>query len=513
MRFCDGENAFSAVFRVDEKEGFPRGFWESLQQRFELLQHTLLSPEEERYRITSGENGEVNIYCPFLEGEVLVTYLRRISPASEDLSLRLVGDIIDVLLRFVRAPRLLAGLSLDDFLVCVRDGIRLESRVFIVPSLLRTEQPKSDFQIAEEWIGTVSRLFLAVKAKWQQDLLSHDPALARPFRKLLKDLREGKEKPLVDRLVELRKVVFSEVSRAKKSDLSLRFAGGGFPTGELSERFLSESSHERPEMRRVHDFEIPVQFSHFMVEVDSGQGDRKVCYLAPPDEWVDAAVVDSVNRKMSHSFLHAHHNGIRIRSVLCQDSCTALFANPPMGLPLPSLLRFRGGLSYVEFLFLFNKVHRALSQFDSADFEFDLRSPWQIQLHPESAKSPSEWEKMLGTDIRDWPSWDIKVRVELPMEYLLDLENSPSWKGVYRRLGRKFFPALVCWIMDWQRFELAFDTGKIDSEVLSRDERFNAMFEAARKFLDALDIEQRENFLRLVEEGVRGIIQEPAEAE
>ena len=46
------------------------------------------------------------------------------------------------------------------------------------------------------------------------------------------------------------------------------------------------------------------------------------------------------------------------------------------------------------------------------------------------------------------------------------------------------------------------------SEPLNWDERFDALFQAARKFLEATDYDQRENFLRMVDEGVRGMLEE-----
>lgn len=495
-------NQLCAVFCEGPDSSFPKGYRDSLVQRFDLLRRAVPLTEKNAYWLEEKNGGALELWCPYCEGESLLSFIGGRREVGDDLAFELIGDLVDVLIRFVKFPRLLSGLTLDDFRVCVRDGVRLECKGFVAPSLFRREKPKSDFQIASEWIGIVARMYVAVRSGWKGHLSSHDPFAARPFRKMLRDLGAGKERSLIDRMVGLRKVIFSEVSAPAREGLEARAAWENFPSGILSSRLFQGLDEVQCDVAERD--KMPPRFSHFAVEAGECVNQKRVCYLVPADDWVGVPIVDTLNRKMSHSFLQAHHNGIRARSVLCRENCTALLTDLPIGVPLPSLLRFRGGLNHEEFMFLLQKIHRALGQFESADFLLDLRSPWQLQLHLEEGRAPSNWRDILSMDIRSWPSWDIRVRVELPMEYMFPSRNSPSWAFVFERLGEKFFPALVCWIMGWERFELAWDTGVIASEPLSRDERFDAFFQAARKFLEATDIGQRENFLRMVDEGVRG---------
>ncbi|MAS95524.1 MAG: hypothetical protein CMO55_20175 [Verrucomicrobiales bacterium] len=514
-RFCVGKrealaSELCAVFVSAEGDRFPRGYQQSLEQRFQLLQKVVPLSEREAYSFEARSGGALELWCPYFEGEPVVPYLRNRGAVSADLSFELLGDIVDGLIGLVKTPRLLSGLTLGDFYVCARDGIKLEAKVFAPPSLLRTEVPLSDYQIAKRWIEMIAQVFLGVKAGWKGELSSHDPHGARPFRKLLKELSLGKERSLIDRMVDLRRVVYSCVSGSVRGERMERVALGRFPRGVLSEHFISGLAEEEGGVSSALNSHSGGKsgFSNFVFEVGSGPEERRVCYLVPPDDWVGVPMVDVVNRKLSHAFLHVHHNGVRARSVLCQGDCTALLADPSVGMPLPALLRFRGGVKHEEFMFLFQKIHRALGAFESTEFPLRIVSPWQLQIHLEELQEPPDWRVLLCSDIREWPSWDVRIRVELPMEFLLRSQNSPSWGYVFDDIGRKFFPALVAWVLDWERFELAYETGTLFSEPLNRDERFDALFQAARKFLEATDYDQRENFLRMVDEGVRGMLEE-----
>lgn len=54
-----------------------------------------------------------------------------------------------------------------------------------------------------------------------------------------------------------------------------------------------------------------------------------------------------------------------------------------------------------------------------------------------------ELKKLVAQDLREWPAWDIKIRVERPAESFLSDPLNRSWWYVKERLLAKSFPAIL----------------------------------------------------------------------
>jgi hypothetical protein len=213
-------------------------------------------------------------------------------------------------------------------------------------------------------------------------------------------------------------------------------------------------------------------------------------------------LIDLLNRRLSHPFLKAHHHCLRIRSVYCDEHLTLLIGDPAEGIPLPSLLAAREGLPTGDLLLILGKLHRALALFESAGFDADLISPWQLELHLEAGVIHPGWKSLIATEVSAWPAWEVIVRFERPAECFLPGETTTAWRGVRELLHGKFFPALVAWMLDWKRFQWAARADALAGEPVSWDERLIPLFEAARDHLDPSQGAQREKFLALLEEGL-----------
>jgi len=204
---------------------------------------------------------------------------------------------------------------------------------------------------------------------------------------------------------------------------------------------------------------------------------------------------------MAIPFLSNHPNTFRTRALLCEEDFTLLISTRAPGIPLPALLELRGGVDTADVLRLAGKICRALDQFDSAEFEFELESPWQIEIYQLKGAAASEWNSFVREPCSDWPAWDIRVRVEVPTEAILEPSEKSSWLFLLERMKGKSFPTLLAWMLEWRRLEWAANEGALEREPISWDKRFESLFEAAPEHFESLNPSHRERLLKLVSEG------------
>ena len=229
-------------------------------------------------------------------------------------------------------------------------------------------------------------------------------------------------------------------------------------------------------------------------------------YLLPPEKWFQRSLPDPVNRKITNSYLKAHHNGTHIRSLYCEEDFTALVGDPAFGIPLPSLLQFRKGLEPPEISLLANKLSRALEQFESADYAAEIESPWQLEIHPvEKTENYEGLRDLLSKDLREWPAWDLKIRVERPAESFLGDPLNRSWWFVLERLLAKSFPALLLWMLEWERLEHLAAAGELLAEPLSRNPNLNTLFLAAMEHFASGNTGHRNKLLEFAGEAMERI--------
>jgi hypothetical protein len=442
------------------------------------------------------------------DAEALPDYLRRVS-LPERSGLRLGAELLAWLRILAVSPRLIANVEFSDFFVFSRDGIQPALVFCPAPALIREEQPRSDFRIARDWLEQLAGLHAFLRQGRKGNLEPIRSGDYKPFRPLFKQLEGGSDSPLPERFLEFEEFFRAEAALSGKNDghapsgapLEQRLQ----PLGPLA-RFLQSKALETDPERfpSAPSQRTAGRFSPYQLEAIPQGGTDRVARLLPPESWFDHSLVERLNRRLSHPFLKAHHNCLRIRSVYCDESVTLLAADAVESLPLPSLLCARDGLDPADLVLIAGKLHRALTQFDSAEFDPGLVSPWQVELHLESAVSHPGWERLLGMEVSAWPAWETVLRVERPTESLLPGTTTESFARVRECLKGKFYPALLAWMLDWRRFQWAARTGMLANEPSSWDERLATLFDAAAEHLDPSKTAQREKFLAWFEEGLAG---------
>lgn len=448
----------------------------------------------------------VHIVDRAIEGEPLVAYIRRTGMGPGGAFRFLMLDVIEALRDFVPEPRLLAGLRLDDFFVKARAGIHLQAVCCPVFAAIRDETPMSDHEIAHRWVEDVARLYVVARRAGAVELHQCKPRDAKPFRRLLKRLRSGKEMSLGDCIVGMARALQPEGTVPESAPGNGRRvpSPAAVPRGALSEWLHGELARTYPDRLR-RDEPGSNLLSRFLREGYhlSGAGDHepRLVRLLPPDCWFERSVLGPVNRQMGTPFLASHFNAVKTRAILCENGFTALFGDPGNGISLPSLLEARGGLRPAEVLLLAGKLGRALQHFESVEFILEIESPWQIEIHPVNPPGRgADVADLFAADFSDWPAWEMKIRVEQPAEALFRTAETKSWRWVQERLFGKSFPALVIWMLDWKRFFWAAEHGVLRDEPLNWDPGLAALFAAAIEFLEPENPAHRTRFLEFIAE-------------
>lgn len=488
-------------FRRDSVDHLPRGYASSVQQRFDLgatlpLSGSLLKS------IRLHDQSDCQLIVEGIEGEPLPLYLSRVSPSLR-VTLGLLSDVVSALREFSGVLRLLSNLSPSDFLVRARNGISLETEVHPVFSILRKEVSKMDFEVACFWVEYVARAHAAAKDNWSKPVADYDPAGLRTFRRLLKALHTGKEMNLLEALEELERCIRREIDSLRSGSHPIH-EDVAFPHGPLHQVLLEEVRIEHPDTLKedskkgahsgMSPFVIPLQS-------DKSSEVERCGVLLPPEGWFEDSLVQSVNRKMATPFLSAHPNTVRIRSLFCEEAFSLLIADFVSSIPLPSLLELKGGLEAADALRISEKVRLALDQFDSAEFEFEIETPWQIEVYFIRKNEVVDWKDLVSESCQDWPVWDVRIRAEIPTESLLERAERSSWSFVLRQLDGKAFPSLVAWMLEWRRLEWASKLGSLEREPISWDRRFDSLFHAAGDYFEPCHPAHRERLLSLLREG------------
>lgn len=510
--FCrdSTESAIGWGFQFPDREALPRGYIESIGQRRELLARLdrpelslpVLWDDESRNRFT--------LHCRASEGELLASYFVRPGEVSEAFAIRIMKEVLEFILTLTGVPRVLSCVELEDFRISLKGGFIPGVKFCPAYPLLREERPLSDFQIARKWTELMARLHAFIKQNGEVEFSQTSWKDSALFRGFINEFDGERERSLNDRIHDIIRVLEGDQSQTpgEKKGLDFLPSSGLMPIGPLAQ-------HLRDGFLRAHPEMIPygqrdgstacLRFSSFVIEFSSGSGtiDRQG-YLLPPEQWFETSLVDPVNRRLSHPFLRSHHNCVRVRSVYCDDLFTVLMGDVSPGLPLPVILSAFDGVTRAELLLISGKLHRALEQFESADFTFPLLTPWQVEIHLESSQSTDSREHLFNGEISSWPPWDVKLRVEKPTESLVDEECGHSWQFVFDKLQGKFFPALMSWMLDWKRFQRAARSGSLEGEPLNPDLRLDALFKAAAEHLDVANTGHREKFYSLIIEGLSG---------
>ncbi|MDF1859523.1 MAG: hypothetical protein P1U87_04875 [Verrucomicrobiales bacterium] len=499
-----GSDSLVWTFFLEGGSEKPRGYEESVRQRFRLWSASGLTGDVSLIEVN--EPDLVLLAAEPWNGEPFPAFFSAAHWGKDAPYLTILLDVVRKLTSLAAQPRLLSAVSADDFFVYCRSGVHLEVGFSPVFSILRDEAPRSEFQIARQWVGTIAAFVAAGRDEWQKDFSQYDPLEAKAFRPILKELDRGKEKSLQECFADLESILLLELASTKVPAQKQRLVWGrqDLPGGPLSSLLLGA-------LRASYPQKVPVQtgvsaarrFSSFLLHTENAEGDSKNSIsLLLPEKWFESSMIDSANRRMSTLFLKAHPNLTRVRSILCEEGFTALTGDAG-GIPLPAVMEVRQGLSPEEILRIARKVAGALSQFESAEFHLDLFSPWQIEIHPVDPERRMElFEHWVERDLSEWPAWDVKMRAERPPESFLPMQTGESWQMISNRLLAKPFPALVIWMLEWKRLDWAARKRMLSREPLSWDKNLNALFEATVEYFETGNMNHRDRFLELLEEGV-----------
>lgn len=495
-------------FLLRNASGVSRGFENSIAQRSGLWNEAF--PEVSIKVFPPGEEDSLFVATPAFDGEPLGRFFERVKPGVGAPLLSILLDTVRELSRLIVFPRLLSNIVWEDILVRRESGVNVSAGICPVFSILREETPQSDFSVGRYWTGVIAALTVAAGDRWSRDFSAYDPVSSRAFRPLLKSMDRGREISLRECFTELEGIILNELESVKIPREKWRTEWGkcAVPRGALAVSLAGAFGDSHPDMIASNSGrEDPQVFSQFSVRIDGKQeGSREEAVLLPPECWFEGSLIDPVNRRMSTQFLKVHPNLARVRSILCDDGFTALKGEKG-GVPLTSLLEAHGGLVAESVLRLGGKAARAFSQFESAEYDLRLESPWQLEIQ---AVDPAREDELLAgwmdERIEDWPAWDIKVRVERPAELFLPPGNAEkAWDQVFTRMKGKVFPALMVWMLEWKRLVWAAREGTLGSEPLSWDKEMNALFEAAIQHYECANQAHRTRFLELIEEGCPAI--------
>jgi len=427
-----------------------------------------------------GETSFGNSYVvfEFVEGEPLLEYLKRNPDLPDKLVAYILLDLVDALGSLSGYPRFFSCVEPNDFLVTLDRGIYPGLRLGRF-GLSREDRPVSDFQLARRWTQNVAGIQLAVKEGLDPgqnpDSVPRHPAYAE-FEDSLSH-KSGVD--VVLHLARLRDVI-REVSglqaesgvQAQTTDRKLRHirqvARGPlqeilFESGDLEDMLREKYETGSNDVRyAVSPFVIPT----VKRSTETGQEESARIYLLPPERLFEESLIDPLNQKMFDSYLKSHPNGVRIRSLFCEEDFTLLVADYFEGLPLPVIQARRKRFSSADAMAFVRQLDRVLSQFDSSGLSVGNLTPWQIEVYFESATSEEIPDLIEHETVSGWPSWGLKLRVETPAEVFVEPVQS-AWSHLRDRFCGKTFPAILSWLLDGDRFEWALRYGNTETEPLS----------------------------------------------
>lgn len=499
-----GDEFLLQVFRLGGGTDLPKGYRDSICQRYKQWEDLGGAASALEVVLEEEADGGMALAVAVPDGESLPAFLQRSSPLPERLGMRLCLELVLWLRLLADSPRLFSNADPADFLVIARDGAALGIQFCPVAPMIREESVFTDFHLARSWMERLSRLHAFFKGGGRSLPFEVSSPPSRAFRPLIKELDSGRERSLSDWMEEIAQIFRKDMD---PSGAAKRTGGlpdpGHAPMGPLATHLRNEAARAEPERFGAGGEGASVRGGSSLFDLISRDGTRCGRVL-PPEHWFERSLIDPLNRRLSHPFMKTHPQCPRVRAVYCDENLTLLTGDPVSSLPLPGLLTLKDGLGNGDWLRLAGKLHRALSQFESAGFAPELESPWQIELQLEPGRSQARpsWEELAEMEMEDWPAWDVLIRVERSTESFLPGGTNRSWRQVMGRLGGKFFPALLAWGIDWKRFQWSARGGILEREPLSWDDRLLALFEAARDHLDAHSAKQREKLLTLLGEGL-----------
>ncbi len=510
IRENDGETP-SLRFQAGSVSAFEKRYLESVEQRVRLAEAAAKNGRRSalsfRYDV---EKSTAELACHYTDGEPILEFVPRQNKLESGSSIKLLLDLVSDLKVYVDYPRILSNVRLQDFVVYAEDGIRLRAELRIAGAVLREESPLSDFRLWEFWRDEFTKFastsFLFSNNESKRDRKQLITPLTRKLGSLFKSFEKHSELSLPQKFEQLESLLRGELkafevnSAPRVPKILNEFE---FPRTAITSLIRKEYAKiaSGNESYTITTSQTQESFSGFVSPARSpasqGSADT-VIYFTTPEHWFSHSVIETINRKMTTPFLKTHHNGIRIRSVTCETAYTCLISDREFGIPLPSLLMAKSGLTPGETLSVLHKIHRAIAQFETADFELQLRSPWQIQLHFDASENVPRWQSVIEEEFEKWPAWDIRIRAETPPEHYL---TTNSWHSILRRLSSKFYPALAAWMFDWKRFTWVNEhSGNFDEEPFNWESKMDTLLQMAGTHLDERDAAQRQKFLQLVEE-------------
>ncbi|MDF1659000.1 MAG: hypothetical protein P1U58_15395 [Verrucomicrobiales bacterium] len=361
---------------------------------------------------------------------------------------------------------------------------------------------KSEFEITHYWVEGIAKIYGAAKDGWSKPKEVYEPKSQRPFRRLLKAISSGREVDTVEVFEELERCLRRELD-SLRPETDLIKAVPAPPRGPLRSYLMEKLASKFPEKLIEKSALSSCLFgSSFVLQVESGKSECEFqqATLLPPERWFETSLIQSVNRKMANPFLAVHPNTLRTRSLLCEEDFTLVVSDITYGIALPSLIQLKGGLESDEVLRLGKKISQALAQFGSAELPFEIDSPWQIEVYLPMENELPNWNDLVSLPSSEWPAWEIRIRVEIPSEYVIEIGDDNAWSFTLAKLNGKSFPALIAWMNEWRRLEWAGKEQSLEREPISWDSRIDSLFEASCDYFEPSNPLHRERLINLLEE-------------
>ncbi|MCB1228673.1 MAG: hypothetical protein KDN19_00305 [Verrucomicrobiae bacterium] len=511
-----------AIHRAGTESDLGRQRWRSINDRLKLARK-LFHPSV-CLILDTGLDTDDHLYfaTEFVEGTPLTHYLAQFSSVPKNLGVHLVLQLAETAGYLADFPRLLATVSLDDFVVTMDRGRFLSLRLAHL-GFDRDDAPVSDAVLGAHWIETVGHLLRLVidgrpmpqLARLASDAAESGSELEGPLGTLISRLKSEPGSVAIRELKKLKATLLEAAGMAGENEIHRH---PGFraildpqhrPLGSLSllVQDSGEFDHLTQERWRPREDAFPVDdASLFSIQAraprspSANLSERGECVdllLLPPERLIGGEMLPRLNGQMGDPFLKEHPYLVRTRSLVCDTDFTMVVAEGLNGFSLMNLVTARRRLRVIDSAAILEEIIRLLAHLDGIDLDTDRLDPWRLVFHFSDPLCDERLRKLVNSSpVSEWPPFTVKFRPTPTTESLIEPEAG-SWLFLCQRFNGKRLPALLSWMMESERFDQALAESGAEALPLSRYEAIASLLEKAARHLDPADAGHRLRFLEI----------------
>lgn len=457
-----------------------------------------------------------------IDGERLEPYIERVDALPMAVAIDL-GLQLTRLLRYLGDfPRVIGVTDLTDIYVSFTPGQSLRLRMGGL-GLNKPETALTEAQICARWIPDVARVLwkiITASLHGKDGRALPEEAISAfldPFQNFIELLTGGRIRHAADDLFHLEQEfakyafeylnVFQNYLRASTPAESAELRPQAFMAQYLiQELFVSEWTDEDYIFASL----LFSDSSNFAVAARDPKRNRNIQFqVMPPDRIKGSGGLGSLHRKMGHPYLMDHPNFVRTYFLRQQDDYLVIGEERVHGFSLAHLMERRGSLLSNEALEIMRKLHWILRQVEGIGVEAEELSPWDVYFQfPPEVSGEAMANLLTGTRLRDWPDFEIKLRVGVTTtDFLRPLES--VWPEATKRLRAAFrerepkkeprnltFVALAAYMLEYRTYWQSLFAEGEPSRVLTNCSKFNTLAAASVEPTRGEPKDERNQFLR-----------------